>query len=62
VNIYALNSRAAVKSVSETCLDDSVKGKAKDALHGHISNSSIPYSDCNHGMMNNEERVRTYAV
>jgi hypothetical protein len=53
-----LNSRAAVKSVSETCLDDSVK----DALYVHTSNCSILYSDFMHCMMNNEERVRVASI
>ena len=62
VNIYALNSRAAAKSVSETCLSDSVKEEANDALYGHISNWSIPYSDFMHCIMNNEERVRVASI
>ena len=57
-----LNSRAAVKSVSETCLDDSIKEEAKDALYGHTSNCSILYSDFMHCMMNNEERVRVASI
>jgi hypothetical protein len=31
-----------------------VKEEAKEALYGHISNSSIPYSDFKHCMMNIE--------
>jgi hypothetical protein len=46
----------------EICLDDLVKEEAKEALYGHISNSSIPYSDFKHCMMNNEARVRIVSI
>jgi hypothetical protein len=45
VKIYALISWAAVKSVSESWVYESVIGEAKDAWYGHISNCSIPYTD-----------------